>query len=112
MLSFDKERKGYTNNNIALEVSRLESWLSMNPDVWDRFERYSMDEVKAGRKFGGQAIAERVRWLDLVDKEGKPAHIPNEAVAWLSRRLVAKHPEAKSYIKLRRSKFDGVVFDA
>ena len=95
-----------------LKASRVIAWVESNPQVEQLFERHALAEVNAGRKFGGNAIAERVRWYDLVSTSGEPVKIPNDAVPLLVRRLVAKHPDARPYVTLRRSMFDALGEDS
>lgn len=79
------------------------------PELRDAFIGFARREVEAGRRFGAQEIAERLRWNEFVGQDGEGFRLNNALVAAYVRLLIRDFPECRPFVTLRRSRFDALM---
>lgn len=72
-----------------------------NPDVWKWFERFTFELIKAGKRRGAKAIAERIRYEADI-KGYQNFKLNNIYVAYYSRVFGIKHRSYSHYFKKRK----------
>ena len=69
-------------------------WHKANPQVWDYFERFSLEVVKMGRKkVSHWLIINRIRWEVYFETTGADFKISNDYIAFYARLWKKRHPE-------------------
>jgi hypothetical protein len=69
-------------------------WHKANPQVWEYFERFSLEVVKMGRKkVSHWLIINRIRWEVYMETTGKDFKISNDYIAFYARLWKKRHPE-------------------
>jgi len=68
-------------------------WIAANPHVLDVFEALAEPRIRAGKRVGAKALAERVRWESALRTKGDPWRINNNHVAFIARDLIKRRPE-------------------
>ena len=85
----------------------FEKFDSENPKVYELFEKFAFDAIKAGRKhFGVAMIAERLRWYSSVETSGDKFKINNNYKAFYARKFEKKNPQYKGFFRNRTSLAD------
>ena len=87
-------------------MNEAEEWRRLNPDRYAWIEGRLLDAAHHGRKMSVRECAERIRWHDFTDIEGRPVRLSNTITGALARMLVRDHPEARGSLILRRSTLD------
>lgn len=78
-----------------------------NPHVFELFEKFTFDAIKAGRKhFSVAVITERIRWYSQVETKGDMFKINNNYKAFYGRKFEKKHPLYEGFFRKRRSVAD------
>ena len=69
-------------------------WHKANPQVWEYFERFSLEVVKMGRKkVSHWLIINRIRWEVYFETTGADFKISNDYIAFYARLWKKRHPE-------------------
>lgn len=90
----------------SLIAARADAWVDANSTAWSFMVDFAEQRVEAGICFGMQEIFERLRRAKPLDSVGDDFGLNNSFEPYLARRLVREVPATKSYITLRRSRFD------
>jgi hypothetical protein len=90
-------------------VRRAVEWTENTPEAWAEMKRIALAEVDAQRNFSFRMCAESVRMKDYATNDGSKFSIPNTYIAIFARMFVKEHPEARQYITLCASRFDGII---
>lgn len=78
-------------------------WHKENPQVWDYFEKFSLEAVKRGRKkISHWLIINRIRWEVYMETTGDEFKISNDYIAFYARLWRAKYPEHKELFNIKR----------
>lgn len=86
------------------------SWRWANcPELREAFLDFARREVEAGRRFGVQELAERLRWRDFVGRDGEEFRTDNSLLPAYARLLVLDYPACRPFITLRKSRFDALM---
>lgn len=94
----------------ALDVRTLEErfwdFHDENPRVYELFDRFAMEAVRAGRtRIGAKMLIERMRWyttVEAVDTDGWKLN--NNYTAFYARLWVEDHPEHAELFELRKQR--------
>ncbi len=76
-----------------------------NPEVWGLFKRFTFDVMNTGRRrYGGQAILERVRWESDIQTHDPSSDfkVNDHFVAYYTRLFTYAFPHRKGFFELRR----------
>ena len=86
--------------------ARARQWIEDNPQVFALFERFALQMVERGKRFGIGQLAERVRWEVAMswDKDDQGFRINNNYRAYLARELIKRHPQIEPFIEMRKTK--------
>jgi hypothetical protein len=83
-------------------------WLTDNPGVFALYERFAEEAFSRGKKFSISLLTERIRWEAHMtwekDKDG--FKVNNNFRAYLSRDLLARHPEFARFLQTRSVRED------
>ena len=79
-----------------------EAWIVRHPDAMILFMGFALKAVRAGRRFGVKALAERVRWETMMGWDGEPFKINNNHVSYIGRELIRRRPELAKYMEIRK----------
>lgn len=63
-----------------------------SPEVWDEFEKITLDLINRGKRAGAKAIFEKVRWETEVEGGGE-FKVCNSFTAYYGRVFELKYPE-------------------
>ena len=90
---------------------RCEQFDRENPEVWRRFEAWTLWLIDRGhRKCGAKMIWERMRWemkfetIGAGEIDGRELKLNNSFTSYYARKFTAKHPEWRKFFDLRRSR--------
>jgi hypothetical protein len=73
---------------------RFAAFDAENPHVWQAFERFALEAVRAGRqRIGAKALWERMRWWSTVESNDPEFKLNNNWTAHLARKWQRLHPE-------------------
>ena len=74
-----------------------------NAQVYDLFERFTMDVIKRGhKKYSANAVFERIRWHTNVETEHGEFRLSNNHRAYYARYFHWKHPEFDGFFRTKR----------
>lgn len=93
----------YQDGADTATIAKFFLYHKANLQVWQAFERYTMQAIKAGAKVGAKAIYERVRWESEIEK-GQPFKANNNYCSYYARVFEVKHPEHKGFFEFRTIK--------
>jgi len=83
--------------------ARFSEFHSSNPDVWQLFERFTLELLAAGRlHYGSGAIFERIRWHVDVETKGDSAKLNNNFRAYYARMFEVAHPQHTGFFRNRK----------
>lgn len=86
-------------------AQRYARFIEDNPAVLDVFERLAEQWFDAGNyRVGAKFLAEQARWISGLQMPGEAWAVNNSYVAFLSRDLLARHPEWSDRILTRAQK--------
>lgn len=99
-------------NQLPLEFDRhpdrraaFEAFHAENPRVWELFERFTLEAVRAGgsRRIGARMVWERIRWETrvAVDLAGGSPKLNDHHVPYFSRLFLDRHPELGQVFETR-----------
>lgn len=81
---------------------RFAAWISANPEVYTAAREIALDLVERGHKRAGiKAIAERMRWLHMVQTQGGEYLIDNSMLSRLARLLMERNPQLAGFFEIR-----------
>ena len=73
-----------------------------NRQIWNWFEAFTIQAIRAGRKLGSKAIAERVRWEANMGVRKGVFKLNNNYPAYYARMFGMKYPQHKNYFNKRK----------
>ena len=77
-------------------------WHKKNPQVWDKFESYTLEAINSGRKkYSHWAIINRIRWHNEIETRGGDFKISNDYICFYARLFHARHPQYKDFFTLK-----------
>lgn len=75
-----------------------------HPEVYELFKRFAWDARKAGHKrYGANAIIQRIRWHTSVDTAGEDFKINNNHYPCYARLLMMNDPSFVGFFETRRT---------
>jgi len=81
------------------------NWHKQNPQVWDKFESYTLEAINSGRKkYSHWAIINRIRWHNEIETRGGEFKISNDYICFYARLFHARHPQHKDFFRLKQLK--------
>ena len=91
---------------LELELAqRKQSWWKWhkeNPEVWEKFEEYTLQAISSGRKhYSHWAIVNRIRWNSEIETRGGDFKISNDYIGFYARLFHARHPDYDGFFKLK-----------
>jgi hypothetical protein len=90
------------NKELSQRKKSWWDWHKNNPDVWGRFETYTLEAIQAGRKhYSHWAIVNRIRWNTEIETKGGDFKISNDYIGFYARLFHARYPEYKGFFKLK-----------
>lgn len=91
----------------ALAMEREgKDWIRRNPDIWERFTTYALNEAAHQRRVSIKWLLEDARKFDRVDSAGDPVKVDNSLAPFFARQLIDEHPEIRPYLETRKSILD------
>jgi hypothetical protein len=94
-----------SSKSLLFEQKKKEwwEWHKANPQVWQYFERFSMEAVAKGRKkISHWLIINRIRWEVNIVTTGEDFKISNDYIAFYARLWKAKHPQHKDLFTTKK----------
>lgn len=86
------------------------AWHKLNPQVWKKFEEYTFDAIRSGRKnYSHWAIVNRIRWNTEIETKGGEFKISNDYIAFYARLFHVKHPQYDGFFRLKKLKEEAVI---
>lgn len=80
-------------------------WHQDNPHVWQLFERFALEAVRAGAtKTSGWLIVNRIRWETAVVTKGDDFKISNDYVALYVRLFQHRYPQHRHLFSTKPAK--------
>lgn len=90
------------------EMTTYHKWLLYhhnNPHVFDAFERFAFEAIRAGRKrLSAWLIVNRIRWETNVETTGEDFKISNDYIAYYARLFMKIHPEHEGFFVTKKLK--------
>jgi hypothetical protein len=78
------------------------AWHKLNPQVWEKFEEYTLEAVNSGRKhYSHWAIVNRIRWNREIETKGGEFKISNDYICFYARLFHARYPEHNEFFRLK-----------
>ena len=85
-------------------------WHKKNPQVWDKFEEYTLEAIKTGRKhYSHWAIINRIRWNREIETNGGEFKISNDYISFYARLFHARHPNHNDFFRLKQFKEEKLI---
>ena len=72
-------------------VEKVGRYIENNLEVWQRFEKYTLEAIEREVVVGAKAVAERIRW-DGYFIDGDGFKVSNTYIAYLARIFMYKYP--------------------
>ena len=94
------------------KVRATEGWISQNPAAWAFIKAQVIEAARNGRRLGGRALVERVRWYDFAGSDGTPTRVPNDIAGVVPRLIARERPELAGVFRFSRTALDVVMGDA
>lgn len=89
----------YFETEVAKRAAEFDR---QNPSIYGLFIKFTMEAYRAGRrKFGAQAIFERIRWHVQVETTGDEFKVNNSHIAYFARKAMAEHPQLAGFFETR-----------
>lgn len=87
---------------VEARIAEWRDWHNKNPSIWAAFERFSLEAAASGRpRYSHWAVMNRVRWHTAIETTGREFKISNDHIAFYARKFCAKHPEYRTFFKLK-----------
>lgn len=81
-----------------LTAEKFLDYHERNPGIWKAFERYALQAARSGKRIGAKAVAERVRWEEVVENKGsEDFKFGNSFVAYYARIFMIKYRSHSGY---------------
>ena len=78
------------------------AWHKLNPQVWEKFEEYTLEAVNSGRKhYSHWAIVNRIRWNREIETKGGEFKISNDYICFYARLFHARYPKHNEFFRLK-----------
>ena len=78
------------------------AWHKANPEVWRKFEEYTLEAIRSGRKNYSQwAIINRIRWHTEIETKSGEFKISNNYIGFYARFFHATYPEHDNFFRLK-----------
>ena len=85
-------------------------WHKENPQVWNNFEKYTLEAIATGRKhYSHWAIINRIRWNSEIETNAGEFKISNEYIGFYARLFHARYPEHKDFFRLKQLKEEKLI---
>lgn len=86
------------------------AWHKKNPQVWDKFEEYSLKAIASGRtKYSQWAIINRIRWNAEIETKGGEFKISNDYICFYARLFHARYPKHNKFFSLKALKEEKLI---
>jgi hypothetical protein len=86
------------------------AWHKQNPQVWGKFEEYTLEAVASGRRhYSHWAIINRIRWNREIETRGGEFKISNDYICYYARLFHAKYPQHNDFFKLKPLKEEKLI---
>ena len=86
------------------------AWHKQNPQVWEKFEEYTLEAVASGRRhYSHWAIINRIRWNREIETRGGEFKISNDYICYYARLFHAKYPQHNDFFKLKPLKEEKLI---
>lgn len=93
-----------------MTFEELEQYHADNPQIYEAFERFTMEAINSGRKyFSSEMIINRMRWYTAIEAKNDIFKINNDLKAFYSRLFENNHPQYKDFFRKRRSIADELL---
>ena len=87
-------------------------WHKENPEIWKKFEEYTLEAIEAGRKnYSHWAIVQRIRWNTEIETKGGEFKISNDYICFYARLFNARYPEHNGFFRLKPLKEEKMISD-
>jgi hypothetical protein len=81
----------------------FEKFHAANPRVWDLFEKFTLQVVRAGRKnYSAAAIFQQIRWHVDITTRSEEVKLNNNFSPYYGRMFHVKYPEHKGFFRSRQ----------
>jgi hypothetical protein len=81
-----------------------------NPQVWNKFEEYTLEAIATGRKhYSHWAIINRIRWNREIETNGGEFKISNDYISFYARLFHARHPDHNDFFRLKQFKEEKLI---
>ena len=85
-------------------------WHKQNPEVWEKFEQYTLEAIATGRKhYSHWAIVNRIRWHSEIETNGGEFKISNDYIGFYARLFHARYPEHNEFFRLKQLKEEKLI---
>lgn len=74
-----------------------------NPEVWQWFEKFTLEAIARGRRMGAKAVAERVRW-EIEIEHNRKFKVGNSWIAYYARIFMLKYRHQRPHNGYFRTK--------
>jgi hypothetical protein len=92
---------------------QTQEWIQDNQVLYAEYERYALDKVNLGHKFGIGQLTERVRWDGPYNASGlSEFKVPNACRRYIAIQLYDDHPEIEEFCTTNRGDFKAPGDDA
>lgn len=85
--------------------AHVEAWEQFdhdNPQVWELFERFTLEAIHGGaRRLGARLVWERMRWYSRVESTDRTFKLNNNYPQFYARKFLEHHPEHAGCFQLR-----------
>ena len=100
------DRIGKLKKELDSRKKEWWAWHRMNPEVWKKFEEYTLEAIHSGnrRHYSHWAIVNRIRWNREIETQGGEFKIPNDYIAFYARLFHVKHPEYDGFFRTKKLK--------
>ena len=94
--------KDILKDNLEKRKRKWWEWHKKNPEVWERFESYTLEAIKSGREhYSHWAIINRIRWHSEIETKGGEFKISNDHICFYARLFHARYPQHKDFFRLK-----------
>ena len=97
-------------NKLKKRKEKWWSWHKKNFQVWDKFEEYTLEAIRSGRRhYSHWAIVNRIRWNSEIETKCGEFKISNDYICFYARLFHVKHPEYNDFFKLKPLKEEKMI---
>lgn len=82
-----------------------EKWIDENPEGYALYVRFALQAASKGRRFGINALTERVRWEAMMEwnPDERGFKINNNHAPYIARKLIEDYPQLEPLIECRKT---------